>query len=127
MCVTGIYPHCLTCLGRIDDEVITERGQPPLLRYVIRLHGFIVCLNTIISFLYFLENKNTYYSNAPLTPGTLNQRPNKPAPPEEGGIATEATEVGYRPRRSPGITWTAGWPLESAHISLRSEAPWPTP
>lgn len=75
MCVTVAYPPCLTCLGRVDDEVIAEGGQPPLLRNVVRLHGFIVRLHTVISFVCFLKNRNINYSKAPLTPGALNQIP----------------------------------------------------
>lgn len=119
-------PSCLTCLGGIDDEIITEGGQPPPLGYVVRLHGFIVCLNTGVSSLCLLKNKNTNYSNTPQTPGAPNQSPNKLVSPQETEISAEATEVGCRPRRPPGIPWTVGQPLETAHISLRCEAPWPT-
>ena len=79
VCVTVIYPHTsqLTCLGGIDDEIITECGQPPLLRYIIRLHGFIISLNTAVSSLCVLKNKNTYYRNIPQTLRTLTQSSNK--------------------------------------------------
>lgn len=109
-------PSCLTRLGGIDDEIITERGQPPLLGDVIRLHGFIVCLNTTVSFLCLLKNKNTKYSTTPHTPEALNQSPNKLVSPQrQHPQELQKLDVGPTGRLASHGRWPSPW---KPHTSL---------